>query len=144
MILDLLSSLPPRLAGLVLEVAAALPKVKHEQDDDEGFRKLWHWVEDNGEWFFPVLGLAILALVVMALRRGTLSQAEELRKKSGEKEQIIRLMRAKLTLNAETAAAELQVDRFHSAALLEEMTKEGKLVRSTGAGGVQSYRLKGL
>lgn len=122
----------------------SLPKKAREALDEDGAHQLWRWMEEHGEWVFPLIGLAILALVVWAVRRGSISQAEELHKKGLQKEQIIRLMRLKLSLTAETAAAELGIDHFAAAALLEEMLKEGRLVAGRSAGGVASYRLKGL
>ena len=82
--------------------------------------------------------------MIVAVRRGSISQQEELRKKSGQKEQIIRLMRAKLSLTADAASHELGVDRYHAAALLEELEREGVLAPGRQSGGVTNYRLKGL
>ena len=124
--------------------AWALPKRKAARADEDEAHHLWHWIEDNGEVVFPLIGLAILGLVLLAVRRGTLSQQEELRKKAALKEKIIRLVRAKLSLTAESCAPELGVDRYHAAALLEEMEREGMLALGRAAGGVATYRLKGL
>lgn len=149
-LLSALSSLlPAPLVGLGLEVAQGAlllgPKPRgDESESDDGAHRLWRWVEDNGEWVFPLIGIAIIALVVMAVRKGTLSQAEELHKKSGQKDEIIRLVRRKLMLTPDSVSAELGIERFHAAALLDEMAKEGKLVQSQKAGGVLGYRLKGL
>jgi hypothetical protein len=128
-----------------LSLAQAAPRKKPARppDEDEAHH-LWHWIEDKGEYVFPLIGIVILALVLLAARRGTLSQQEELRKRAEQKAQIIRLMRAKLSLTAESAAPELGVDRYHAAALLEEMEKEGLLALGRAAGGVATYRLKGL
>ena len=125
-------------------LAQAAPKKKSARPDDDEAHHLWHWIEDNGEYVFPLIGIVILALVLLAVRRGTLRQQDELRKRAGQKEQIIRLMRAKLSLTAESTAPELGVDRYHAAALLEELEKEGVLALGRAAGGVATYRLKGL
>ena len=124
---------------------ASAPKKKPARppDEDEA-QKLWHWIEDNGEYVFPLIGIVILALVILAVRRGSISQQEELSKRSGQKEQIIRLMRAKLSLTADAASHELGVDRYHAAALLEELEREGVLAPGRQVGGGTSYRLKGL
>ena len=121
------------------------PKKKQPRPPEEDdAHKLWHWIEDNGEIVFPLIGILILALVILAVRRGTLSQQEELRRRAGLKEQVIRLMRAKLSLTAEAAAQEMGIDRYHAAGLLEEMTKEGVLAEIRHSTGIASYRLKGL
>ena len=128
-----------------LTLALAAPKKKSARPPDEGeAHHLWHWIVDNGEYVFPLIGIVILALVLLAARRGTLSQQEEIRKRAAQKEQIIRLVRAKLSLTAESTAPELGVDRYHAAALLEELDKEGVLALGRAAGGVATYRLKGL
>ena len=124
---------------------AFAPKKKPARPPDENeAHKLWHWIEDNGEYVFPLIGIVILALVILAVRRGSISQQEELRKRSGQKEQIIRLMRAKLSLTADAAAHELGIDRFHASGLLEELEREGVLAPGRQVGGGTSYRLKGL
>ena len=124
-------------------LAAPKKKTARPADEDEAHH-LWRWIEDNGEYVFPLIGIVILGLVLLAVRRGTLSQQEELRKRADQKEQIIRLVRAKLSLTAESTAPELGVDRYHAAALLEELEKEGVLALGRAAGGVATYRLKGL
>jgi len=111
--------------------------------DDES-HKLWHWIEDHLEIVFPVAGVTVVLLVIWAVRRGMAQQADEIAVRLRQKDEIIRLMRAKLLVDAQTVAQGLKLDRFHAAALLEELAKEGKLVQARVQGGVASYRLKGL
>ena len=130
-------------AFVLLFAFAPKRKPARPPGEDEGYR-LWHWIEDNGEYVFPLIGIVILALVILAVRRGSISEAEELRKRGALKEQIIRLMRSKLSLTAEAAAHELGIDRYHASTLLEELERDGVLARGRQSGGVTSYRLKGL
>jgi hypothetical protein len=123
---------------------AAAPKKQHRLAGDDEAHKLWHWIEDNGEYVFPLIGIVILGLVILAVRRGSLSQQEELSTRARQKEQIIRLMRKKLSLTADATAQELHIDRYHAAALLEELEREGVLAPGRQSGGSTLYRLKGL
>ena len=121
------------------------PRVKkpHPAAADEG-HKLWYWIEDNLEIVFPLVGIAVILLVAWAVRRGMVAQSDEVAVRARQKDDIVRLMRAKLLVNAELVAHELGFDRFHAATLLEELTREGVLVQARVAGGIASYRLKGL
>jgi hypothetical protein len=112
--------------------------------DEDGPLALWHWIEDNSTIVFPLIGLVIVALVVIAVRRSAVDTEEELLQRRGQKDAIIRLMRARLSLSADQTAHELRVDRYHAAALLEELVQEGALVQGRLPGGVISYRLKGF
>ncbi len=132
------------LLGLALAVLAR-PKPKHAspQAEDES-HKLWGWIEDHLEIVFPVVGVTVILLVLFAVRRGMQQQANEVATRTRQKEEIVRLMRKKLLLNAEVVAHELTIDHFHAAQLLEEMVRESTLVQARVQGGVASYRLKGL
>ena len=140
----MLASLHALAVQAALLLAFAPKKKPVRPPDEDGAHHLWHWIEDNGEYVFPLIGIVILGLVLLAVRRGTLSAQDELRKRAAQKEQIVRLMRAKLSLTAESCAPELGVDRYHASALLEEMEREGLLALGRAAGGVATYRLKGL
>jgi hypothetical protein len=134
--------------GLLLPAAHAFalrPRAKKANPaaPDDTY-KLWGWIEDHLEIVFPVVGVAVILLVLFAVRRGMQQQANEVAIRLRQKEEIVRLMRAKLLVNAELVAHELQLDRFHAARLLEELVREGTLVQARVAGGVASYRLKGL
>jgi hypothetical protein len=121
------------------------PRVRkpHAEDAEEG-HKLWYWIEDHLEIVFPVVGVTVILLVIWAVRRGMMQADDEVAVRTRQKEDIVRLMRGKLLVNAETVAGELQLDRFRAATLLEELAKEGVLVHARVAGGIASYRLKGL
>ena len=123
----------------------ARPRAKKARppDEDQG-HKLWHWIEDHLEVVFPLVGVAVIVLVLWAVRRGMAQANDEIAVRTRQKESIVRLMRAKLLVNADTVSHELALDRFHAAALLEELTKEGVLVTARLTGGVANYRLKGL
>ena len=88
--------------------------------------------------------LAVIALIVFGVRRGMMTSSADLEQKQAEKDAIVRMMRQKLLVSPEAVGAELQIDRFRAAALLEELEREGKLVQQRIAGGVAHYRLKGL
>jgi hypothetical protein len=135
-----LAARAPSLAALALSLAAK----SRASDDDGEAHKLWRWIEDNGEVVFPAIGVVILLLVVLAVRRGSLSEKEALHARAGQKEQVVRLLRLKLSLTAEQTALELRVDRYRAAGLLEEMERDGVLVQGRFAGGAATYRLKGL
>ena len=111
--------------------------------DEDQTHKLWHWIEDHLEIVFPIVGVTVIVLVLWAVRRGMAQADDAVAVRMRQKEAITRLMRLKLNVTAETVATELHLDRFHAAALLEELGKEGVLVART-LGGVSSYRLKGL
>ena len=119
------------------------PHKPHPMDADET-HKIWYWIDDHGDIVFPLIGLAIVALVIVGIRRGMKSNVAELQQKQERKETIIRMMRAKLMVSPEVVAVDLHIDHFTAAALLEEMVKEGKLVQQKVAGGIANYRLKGL
>jgi len=120
---------------------AVLPRPRKALPPDDSSR-LWNWLEANGEIVFPLLGLAIAALLFFGIRHGMRSSTDQLREE--RKEAIVRMMRAKLLLSAETVAAGLQIDKFLAASLLDELVREGKLVEQRLTGGIASYRLKGL
>ena len=111
-------------------------------EDDK--HELWSWLEDHGDVVFPLVGLAVIALLFVGIRRGMTSDVAELRQREERKDDIVRMMRSRLLLNAEEVCQQLRIDRLQAAALLEDLLKDGKLVEQRGAGGVASYRLKGL
>ncbi len=142
-----LLALRDELISLALRVLAGPPRPprnQHQLPDEEGPLSLWHWIEDNGEIVFPLIGLVIAALIFIAVRRSSVNHDEEIETRRAEKERIIRLMRAKLSLTPDQTAHELRVDRYHAAALLEELEKEGTLTQGRQSGGVIAYRLKGF
>ena len=106
--------------------------------------QLWYWLDDHGDIVFPLLGLAIVALIIFGIRRGMTSNVAELHQKQDRKDDIVRMMRSKLLVTAEAVAGELGIDRFAASALLDELVREGKLVEQKSAGGIASYRMKGL
>ena len=122
----------------------APPHAHHRQPDDEGPLALWHWIEENSSFVFPLIGVVILALVIIAVRRSSADTGEELAERRAQMDAIVRLMRARLTLTADQTASELKINRYHAAALLDELVKEGSLVAGRASGGVVSYRLKGF
>jgi len=137
-LLALALALGPR--GFAKPHAAHKP---HAPADDQA-HELWYWIDDHGDVVFPLVGLAIVALVLFGIRRGMTSNTAELQKKQERKDSIVRMMRAKLLVSPEAVAGELGIDHFNASALLDELVKEGKLVQQKAAGGVASYRLKGL
>jgi len=116
----------------------------HQLPNEDGPLALWHWIEDNGEIVFPLIGFVILALVFIAVKRSSVNQEAELATRRKQMDAIVRLMRARLSLTADQTASELQVDRYRAASMLDELVKEGALVQGRLPGGVISYRLKGL
>ena len=131
--------------ALAASMGAARPKPRKPRPPDaDETHKLWHWIEDNLEIVFPVVGVTVLLLVILAVRRGMQTSENEIKERLRQKDEIVRLMRAKLTVNPAVVSQELSFDRFHAAALLEELEREGKLVQTRATGGVASYRLKGL
>lgn len=135
-----------RVHRIAHELVALALKPRHRvhavgEDDSH---KWWEWIEDHGEIIFPLLALAVIALIVFGVRRGMMTSSADLEQKQAEKDAIVRMMRQKLLVSPEAVGAELQIDRFRAAALLEELEREGKLVQQRIAGGVAHYRLKGL
>lgn len=106
--------------------------------------QLWYWLDDHGDIVFPLLGLAIVALIFVGIRRGMTSNVAELHQKQDRKDEIVRRMRSKLLVTAEAVAGDLGIDRFAASALLDELVREGKLIEQKSAGGIGNYRLKGL
>ena len=126
-------------------LAAAGPRARRPRpapEDDK--HQLWAFLEDHGDIVFPLAGLAIIALLFLGIRRGMTSNVAEMHKRQERKDDIVRMMRSRLLLNADEVCQQLQVDRLQAAALLEELLKEGKLVEQRSAGGVATYRLRGL
>ncbi len=119
------------------------PHKPHASAEDSA-HELWYWIDDHGDIVFPLIGLAIVALVIFGIRRGMTSNVAEMQKKQESKDAIVRMMRAKLLVSAEGVSGELGIDHFSASALLDELVKEGKLVQQKASGGVASYRLKGL
>lgn len=115
----------------------------HPPADDQA-HELWYWLDDHGDVVFPLLGLAIVALVIVGIRRGMTSNVAELHQKQEHKDDIVRMMRSKLLVTADAVAGDLGIDRFAASALLDELVREGKLVEQKAAGGIANYRLKGL
>lgn len=116
---------------------------EHPPAEDEA-HKLWYWIDDHGDIVFPLIGLALIALVFFGIRRGMTSNVAEMQQKQERKDSIVRMMRAKLLVSAEMISGELQIDHFTASALLDELVREGKLVQQKATGGVANYRLKGL
>lgn len=115
----------------------------HPPADDEA-HQLWDWLDEHGVVVFPLLGLAIVALIIVGIRRGMTSNVAELHQKQDHKDDIVRMMRRKLMVTADAVAGELGIDRFAASALLDELVREGKLIEQKSAGGIANYRLKGL
>ena len=115
----------------------------HPPAEDET-HKLWYFIDDHADIVFPLIGLAVVALVFFGIRRGMTSNVAAMQKKEEQKDSLVRMMRAKLLVSAESAAIELGIDHFNASALLEELVREGKLVQQKSSGGVANYRLKGL
>lgn len=105
--------------------------------------KLWYVLADH-QLFLPALGLLALALLVWGVQRAMRGRVAELEQRQARKDEIVRLMRRLLSVSADSIAAELHIDRLEAGALLEELVREGKLVEQRQAGGLASYRLKGL
>jgi hypothetical protein len=124
----------------------ARPRAPHKPHApaDDSAHELWYWIDDHGDVVFPLIGLAIVALVIFGIRRGMTSNTAELRIRQERKDAIVRLMRAKLLVSAEAVAGELGIDHFSASVLLDDLVKEGKLVQQKASGGVANYRLKGL
>lgn len=136
-----------RLLALALAAAPRgfrpRPHKAHPPEADEAHR-LWYWLDDHGDIVFPLLGLAIVALVIFGVRRGMTSSVAELQQKQQRKDNIVRTMRSRLLVTADAVAGDLGIDRFAASGLLDELVREGKLVEQKSAGGIASYRLKGL
>src|SRR5438105_15183986 len=102
----------------LLALALRVPKHKPHPVAEDETHKLWYWIEDHGDVVFPLIGAAIIALVFFGIRRGMSTNVLELQKKQETKDAIVRLMRAKLLVSAETVAIDMKVDHFTAAALL--------------------------
>jgi len=126
---------------------ALVPKARHRVHavgEEDLQQQLWGFVEEHGQVIFPLLALTVIVLIVLGVRRGMLVNQDELREKEELKDSLVRMMREKLLVSPDAAAADLRIDRFRAAALLDELVREGKLLQQRGAGGIATYRLKGL
>ena len=134
------------LAALCHALLAFAPRRTHKPHPvaDDDWHQVWYFIEDHGDVLFPLIGLAVIALIVLGIRRGMKSNIATLQKKQDQKDVIVRMMRAKLLVSAEAVANDLRIDHFHASALLDELVREGKLVEQKSTGGVANYRLKGL
>jgi hypothetical protein len=131
------------LCHALLAFAPRRPHKPHPVADDQ-WQAIWYFFEDHGDILFPLIGLAVIALIALGIRRGMKSNVAILQRKQDQKDVIVRMMRAKLMVSAEAVANDLKIDHFHASALLDELVKEGKLVEQKSTGGVANYRLKGL
>lgn len=133
------------LAALCHALIAFAPRTRkpHPAPEDE-WQKVWYFVEDHGDVLFPLIAVAVIALIVVGIRRGMSSNVANLQKKQDQKDAIVRMMRQKLLVSAEAISNELKIDHFHASALLEDLVKEGKLIEQKSTSGVANYRLKGL
>jgi hypothetical protein len=134
------------LAAALHDLLALLPhgaRKPHPPPTGEAER-LWYFIEDHGVIVFPLLGLAIAALLYFGIRLAMKSSTAELQKKQDRKDAIVRMMRSKLLVSADVVAGDLRIDKFLAAALLEELVREGKLIEQRKTGGITNYRLKGL
>lgn len=124
-----------------------LPRYGHKSRApaaEDNAHQLWTWLEDHGDVAFPLMGLAIIGLLFLGIRRGMQSSGEEMKKKMHDKDEIVRMMRSRLLLTADEVCVQLEIDRLQAAALLEELQREGKLVEQRSTSGVANYRMKGL
>jgi len=119
------------------------PHKPHPPADDDA-HQLWYWIDDHGDIVFPLVGLAVLALVILGIRRGMKSNVATLQKKQEQKDTIVRMMRQKLLVSAEAISTDLHIDHFTASVLLDDLVREGKLVEQKSTSGVANYRLKGL
>ena len=113
------------------------------QPAESELHKLWYVVADH-QLLPPALGVLALALLVWGILRATRGNRAALEQRQARKDEIVRRMRKLLSVSADSIAAELHIDRLEAGALLEELVGEGKLVEQRQAGGLASYRLKGL
>jgi len=138
-----LAALCHELLAFGLAFAPRRSHKPHPPADDD-VHNLWYWIEDHGEILFPLIGLAVIALIVLGVRRGMKSDVATLQKKQDQKDAIVRMMRQKLLVSAEAISTALRIDHFQASALLDDLVREGKLVEQKSTGGVANYRLKGL
>ncbi|MCA1825324.1 MAG: hypothetical protein ABR567_06875 [Myxococcales bacterium] len=133
------------LAALCHALLAFAPRrhKPHPPAEDQ-WHDVWYFVEDHGEVVFPLVAIAVVALIVLGIRRGMSTNIATLQKKQDQKDAIVRMMRQKLLVSAEAISSELKIDHFQASALLDDLVREGKLVEQKSAGGVANYRLKGL
>ena len=131
------------LCHALVAFAPRRPHKPHPPPEDQ-WQNVWYFIEDHGDILFPLIGIAVIALIVLGIRKGMKSNVASLQEKQERKDSIVRMMRQKLLVSAEAVANELEIDHFHASALLDELVKEGKLVEQKSAGGVANYRLKGL
>lgn len=129
---------------LLIALLLALPRAHKPHEAEDEAHKLWYWLEDNGEVVFPLLGVLIIAVLILGIRRGMKSNVAELQEKQARKDAIVRMMRSKLLVSADLVAGELKIDKFVAAALLDELVREGMLLEQRMVGGIANYRLKGL
>jgi hypothetical protein len=134
------------LLGSALALAGWLPRVAHRSHApvEEDRTLLWAWMDDHGDVVFPLMGLAIIGLLFLGIRHGMQSSGDEMKRKMHDKDEIVRMMRSRLLLNADEVCKHLKIDRLRAAALLEELLVEGKLVEQRSSSGVANYRMKGL
>ena len=117
-------------------------KVRPPANDEA--HQLWYWIDDHGDILFPLIGLALVVLVLVGIRRGLTTNVAELHQRQDRKDEIVRMMRRNLLVTADAVAGDLGIDRFAASALLEELVREGKLLEQKSSGGIANYRLKGL
>ena len=110
---------------------------------DDRLHHLWTWAEAHGPAVFPAAAALVLGVFALGLHHAFQGSLADLRIQQVQKDEILRQTRGRLTVTPESIARTLGVDRFRAAALLEDLTREGLLVRQRQSGGIPSYRLKG-
>ena len=70
----------------------------HPMEADEA-HKLWYFIDDHGDIVFPLIGLAVVALVIFGIRRGMTSNVAELHKKQEQKDNYNSIPGSAIVLN---------------------------------------------
>lgn len=110
---------------------------------DGGLHTLWEWMDANATVVYPVIAVAIIALIVGALFASWRSDELNAEQRGRLKDAMLKLMRRRVSgVSAEQVAAELQIDTVLAGRLLSELVEQG-LVSASQSSPVQ-FRLRGM
>lgn len=103
------------------------------------------FIEQNAWLIYPVLGVAVVALIAWGFLHAWKSHELDAVRKAEVKAEILRLMRRYVGgMTAEQVAPEVKLDTFQAAKLLEEMVEVGQITCYTTSNRITTYKLKGF
>ncbi len=103
------------------------------------------FLERNAHVIYPLLAVAVLALLVFGIFRAWRSSDIDVETKKRMKQAILTVMRANVHgVTADDLAKGIELDHFKTLRLLEEMQRDGIVVSHTTTKRLTMWRLRGI